>query len=109
PGDVLAVRITAEDFKPQLATSTVRRLTIITDDELESRLASRQSAILSQLAEALSTERQCAQQTGELAARLSALERVATSDLTPIEAARHGQQQVERLLGSAPDGAHGQI
>ena len=57
PGDVLAVRITAEDYKPQLATSVVRRLTIITEEELESRIGQRQTAMLGQLAEALRIER----------------------------------------------------
>ena len=43
PGDVLNVRLLAEDYKPQLATTTIRRLTIITQEELESRIASRRA------------------------------------------------------------------
>ena len=109
PGDVLAVRITAEDHKPQLATSVVRRLTIITDEELTSRITQRQGAILSQLAEALRLARQCREQVAALETRLLESKQLALADLNHLQSAQHNQRQVERLLGASPEGAEGQI
>ncbi len=109
PGDVLAVRLTAEDFKPQLATSVVHRLTIITDEELTSRITQRQGAILGQLAEALRMARQCREQTAALEARLLESKQLAAADLNHLQSVQHNQRQVERLLAAGPEGAEGQI
>jgi len=109
PGDVLAARITAEDHKPQLATSIVHRLTIITDEELTSRITQRQGAILSQLAEALRMARQCREQTAALEARLLESKQLAAGDLNHLQSAQHNQRQVQRLLGAGPEGVEGQI
>jgi hypothetical protein len=109
PGDVLAVRITAEDFKPQLATTTVRRLTIITEDELENRLATRQEAILNQLAEALRLARQGREQTEAVEARLAASAQLAAGDVNQLQAVEHNGRHVGRLLADTAEGAEGQI
>jgi hypothetical protein len=109
PGDVLAVRITAEDYKPQLATSSVRRLTIITDQELDSRVGQRQSSILGQLAEALRIERECRQQLASLQIRLEETGQLDERGLNHLQSAQLNQRQVEKLLGPGPEGAEGQI
>jgi hypothetical protein len=109
PGDVLAVRITAEDYKPQLATSVVRRLSIITDQELESRIGQRQTVVLGQLAEALRIERQTREQVGALQIRLDEAAQLAESDLNQLQSAQLNQRQVEKLMGSEPSGVEGQL
>jgi hypothetical protein len=114
PGDVLAVRLTAEDYKPQLATSVARRITIITDEELESRLGQRQTSILGQMAEALRVQRQCREQLGSLLIRLEerqqdAVQLLGESDFNHLQSAQLNQRQVEKLLGPAADGVEGQI
>ncbi|MCI0360512.1 MAG: hypothetical protein L0211_18700, partial [Planctomycetaceae bacterium] len=109
PGDVLAVRITAEDYKPQLTTSVARRLTIITEEELESRIGQRQTSILGQIAEALRIERQCREQLGALLIRLEEKGQLETSDLNHLQSAQLNQRQVEKLLGTDADGVEGQI
>lgn len=106
PGDVLSVRITAEDYKPQLATTPVRRVTIIAEDEFQSRVASKQSAILSQLADALRLARLSVQQLQSAVAKMDQAPLAADRNL--LQAVQHNQTQVERLLGPAPDGAEGQ-
>ena len=109
PGDVLAVRITAEDYKPQLATSVVRRLSIITDQELESRLGQRQTVVLGQLAEALRIERQAREQVGALQIRLEEAAQLAESDLNHLQSGQLNQRQVEKLMGNDPTGVEGQL
>ena len=109
PGDVLAARITAEDYRPQLATTQVHRLTIITEEELTSRITQRQGAILSQLAEALRAARQCREQTAALEARLLESKQLTAADLNHLQSAQHNQRQVEQLLGPGPAGVEGQL
>lgn len=109
PGDVLAVRITAEDYKPQLATSIVRRLTIVTEEELENRVSQRQTSILSQLAEALRIARQCREQTGAIEIRLSEAEVLEAGDLNHLQSAQLNGRQLEKLLGDEADGVAGQL
>jgi hypothetical protein len=109
PGDVLAIRLTAEDYKSQLATTSVRRLTIITDEELESRIATQQGAILGQLEEALRLARQGREQTQSLESRLPDLRQIAAGDLNLLQAAQHNLRRLQRLLADAPEGAAGQI
>jgi hypothetical protein len=106
---VLAVRLTAEDYKPQLATSIVRRLTIVTEEELENRVGQRQSAILSQLAEALRIARQCREQTGALEIRLSEAAALEAGDLNHLQSAQLNQRQLEKLLGAEGDGVAAQL
>jgi hypothetical protein len=109
PGDVLAIRLTAEDYQPQLATSVVRRLSIITPQELESRIGQRQSAVLSQLAEALRIERDCRQQIAGLIIRREETGKLTEGDLNLLQSAQLNQRQVESLLGSGPEGVEGQL
>jgi hypothetical protein len=108
PGDVVSLRLTADDFLPQEATTAPRRLTIITQEELASRVASRQAAILGQIAEALRLAVQCRDETRALLSRLPASGALSPEDVGQLEAIRHSQQQVARLLSDRPDGAAGQ-
>ncbi|MEX2174039.1 MAG: hypothetical protein WD872_06735, partial [Pirellulaceae bacterium] len=109
PGDVLAVRLTAEDYKPQLATSVARRLTVITEEELASRLGQRQSSILGQLAEALRIQRDCREQLSAVQFRLDEAGMLDETDLSRLQSVQLNQRQVGKLLGTAPDGVEGQI
>jgi hypothetical protein len=108
-GDVLAVRVTAEDYLPQMATSLVRKLTIITDQELESRLAQRQTSVLNQLSETLRLERECRQQLIALEERLSAGEPLEESHINQLQSQQFNQRQVDKLLGPGPEGVEGQL
>ncbi|MDX1946411.1 MAG: DUF4175 family protein [Pirellulaceae bacterium] len=108
-GDVLAIRLTAEDYQPQLATTVARRLTIITPEELEQRLGQRQTSILGQLAEALRMQRECRQQLAELLIRLEETGTLDASDLNHLQSAQLNQRQIENLLGAGPEGVEGQI
>jgi hypothetical protein len=109
PGDALAVRLTAEDYKPQLATTVVRRLTIVTEEELENRVTQRQGSILSQLVEALSNQRQCREQVSTIESRLSDAQALEPGDLNHLQSAQLNQRRVEKLLGGEEGGVESQL
>ncbi|HUE72565.1 MAG TPA: hypothetical protein VMP01_16895 [Pirellulaceae bacterium] len=108
-GSILAVRIVAEDFKPQEATATIRRLTIISEAELENRVVQQQTSILTQLAEALRLQRETHDQTAELAIRLAERGTLAPQDLSHLQSAELNQRQVARLLSDPQDGVEARI
>lgn len=109
PGDVLAVRITAEDYRPQLSTTIVRRLTIITPEELESRLGLRQSSILGQIAEALRLSRESSQQLAKVQIRREEKGEFEESDLNTLQSGLLNHRQVEKLLGGDGEGVEQQL
>ena len=108
-GDVLAVRLTAEDYKPQLATTVVRRLTIVTEEELENRVAQRQGTIVTQMAEALRNQRQVREQVTAIETRLQEAAGLEPGDLNHLQSAQLNQRQVEKLLGGEAEGVEGLI
>jgi hypothetical protein len=109
PGDELVVRLTAEDHQPQLAQSATRRLIIIADAELASRIASLQGAILRQLSDALDVARQGRAATSALEARLRDNSSLTDSDLNRLQAAQHGLRRLEQMLDPTPQGIEGRI
>lgn len=109
PGDVLAVRVTAEDSKSQFTTTPLRRLTIIAPEELEGRLATRQSAILSQLADALRLAQQCDEQIAALSNSLTVGRVLSRADNNRLQAIQYNHQQVQQLLAANREGAEGQL
>ena len=108
-GSVLAVRIVAADHKPQETTASVRRLTIISETELENRVVQQQSSILTQLAEALRLQRETHDQTAELAIRLAERGSLSPQDLSHLQSAELNQRQVARLLSDPQDGVEARI
>jgi hypothetical protein len=108
-GSVLALRIVAADFKPQDTTATIRRLTIISEAELENRVVQQQSSILTQLAEALRLERETHDQTAELAIRVQERGTIAPQELSHLQSAEPNQRQVARLLSDPQDGVEARI
>lgn len=108
-GSVLAVRITAQDYKPQEATTPVRRITIISDEELENRVTQKQTAILEQLAEVLRMQRESRAQTAALEIQLRESGRLTRKELTLLEAAELNQRNVQRKMAGPQDGVEAQV
>ena len=108
-GAVLAVRIVAEDFKPQTTTAVVRRLTIISEQELENRVVQQQFSVLTQLAEVLRLEREARDQTAELEIQFAETVRFEPRDLSHLQSAELNQRQVHRLLTDPQDGVERRI
>ena len=108
-GSVLAVRIVASDYKPQEATTSVRRITIISDEELENRVTQKQTAILEQLAEVLKMQREARAQTAALEIQLKETGKLSPQELTQLEAAELNQRNVQRQMSDPQDGVEAQV
>lgn len=108
-GSVLAVRITASDYKPQESTTSIRRITIISDEELENRVTQKQTAILEQLAEVLKLQRDARTQTAALEIQLKEMGGLSEQELTQLEAAELNQRNVQRQMSDPQSGIESQI
>ncbi len=108
-GSVLAVRITAADYKPQEATTAIRRITIISDEELENRITQKQTAILEQLAEVLKLQREARTQTAALEIQLKETGQLTPQELTQLEAAELNQRSVQRQMNDPQSGVEAQL
>jgi hypothetical protein len=108
-GDSLQLRITAEDYKPQMATTEVRRISVVTAAEFQERIAAHESAVMLLLQEALATARQLHQQTDAVRSRVVSTATTTQQDVGGIEASQYSLLQLRRLLDTGPDGALGRI
>ena len=109
PGDILHVWLTASDYKPQQATTTVRRLAVVAPEELEARVAERQSSILQQLSEALRIQRDCREQISALQIRQEESESPDVTRLSRLHSIQLNQRGVDKLLGESSEGVESQI
>lgn len=104
PGAWIDFALTAEDYKPQAAETTTRRLTIISVNELEERIASRQASVLGQLAEVLRIQREARAPVKSLEIGWADTGRLAADEVDQLQAAELKQRQVSRLLADPQDG-----
>jgi len=109
PGGWIDFSLVASDYKPQEGESAARRLTIISQDELEERIAARQSYILGQLVEVLRVQREARSQTKSLEIELDVAKRLDKEDVDQLQSAELNQRQVARLLSDPNDGVTTQI
>ncbi|MGD9723695.1 MAG: hypothetical protein AB7O59_04920 [Pirellulales bacterium] len=109
PGTQLTMWATAGDYKPQTGKSTVRRLSIISSDELEERLAQRQMLIFGELQRALKLQQDARTQTKSLDIQLEQVGRLAKPDVDRAQAAELNQRQIARTLTSSTEGIPAQI
>jgi hypothetical protein len=100
---------TATDYRPSTAKSPLRRLRVITPQELESHVASRESLILAQLARVLKLQQDHRVQVAGLAARLGAAGQLAQFDVDHLQAAALGQRQIDEALAGRGEGVAGQV
>ena len=109
PGASIEFSVAASDYRPQVGQSTTRRLTVITAEELEDRVAARQAYILGQLAEILYAQREARAPTKSLEIQLDTAGRLNPSDVNQLQAAELSQRQVGKLLADPQDGVQTQI
>ena len=91
------------------ARSLPRRLTIVTPEEIQDRLADRQALIFNELARVLELEHKTRSHVTGLEVQLDEAGTLAKSDVDAPQGAGLNQQQVERELTSDSDGLRGQI
>ncbi|MBI3836801.1 MAG: hypothetical protein HY288_02555 [Planctomycetia bacterium] len=100
---------TATDYLPQTGKSTVRRLTIITPQELEERLAQRQTLIFAELQRVLKLQQDARGQTKSLEIQMHEVGQLNQQDIDHAQAAELNQRQVTRTLTSPTEGIPAQI
>jgi hypothetical protein len=109
PGRTIEFTVAASDYKPQVGQCTPRRLTVISAQELEDRIAARQVFILGQLAEVLRVQRETRLQTKSLEIQAETVGRLTKTDIDQLQAGELSQRQVARLLADPQDGVQVQI
>lgn len=109
PGETVDIHVAAHDYRPQMGQSTTRRLTIISTEELEDRVAQRQTYLLGQLAEALRVQREARSQVGGLEIQWAETKRFDKPHIDQLQSSELNQRQVQRLLGDENDGARAVI
>jgi hypothetical protein len=109
PGAQVTFWATAADYLPQVGKSTVRRLSIITAQELEERLAQRQTVIFGELQRVLKLQQDARAQTKSLEIQLQQVGRLNKQDVDHAQSAELNQRQVKRTLTSPTEGLPAQI
>ncbi len=109
PGTQVTFWATAADYSPQTGKSTVRRLTVITPQDLEERLAQRQTLIFGELQRVLKLQQDARAQTRSLEIQLDQVGQLNKQDVDHAQAAELNQRQVTRTLTSPTEGIPAQI
>jgi hypothetical protein len=104
PGAQVAFWIEAADYKPQTAKSDIRRISVITRDDLVQRLASREAAILGELFRALTMQRRGREQVAALEKRAAEQPRPEQLDIDRLRGTELNQRQIEQSLSSRNEG-----
>jgi hypothetical protein len=108
-GTQIAFWAMATDYLPQTGKSTVRRLTIITPEELEERLAQRQTLVFAELQRVLKLQQDARGQTRSLEIQIHDVGQLTKQDIDHAQAAELNQRQVTRTLTSPAEGIPAQI
>jgi hypothetical protein len=103
PGAVLDFHLTARDYKPQETRSDVRRVTIITAQELDTRIAQRQADIRQRLEKVARLERGIRAQVSAIGTQWTETGRVKSPDLDQLRSAEWNQRDVELQLAGPDD------
>jgi hypothetical protein len=109
PGTQVTFHASAVDYAAQTGHSLPRRLTVVTAEEIQDRLAERQSVIFNELARVLEMEQTARSHVSGLEVQLDQTGKLSKSDVDVLQGAGLNQQQVERELTSEHDGVRGQI
>jgi len=106
PGAVIEVRAKATDYRGAVgATASVCRLTIVTQAEIESRIATDQAEILRRLEQALADQRSARSESARMAVETLAPNFPRQTALDRLLATRLTQQNVRRRLTADQQGA----
>jgi hypothetical protein len=103
-GDVLEYELVARDFKPQDGSSGVRRLTIVSSEELARRLQLRRYEFQQQLEEALDAQRSVLAQVESTRRQLDDKVGLSGEDLDLLQSSELNQRHVRRQLYARPGG-----
>ena len=109
-GTQILLHARASDYRPQTGqTPVARQITIITEAELEHRIADRQASILNELGRALRIERDVRSQTTALVIQAEEVGSLGRRDLDNLQAAEFNQREVAQSLTGEQQGVVAQI
>ena len=108
-GAQLTLLAAASDYRPIWGQSQPRRLTVISHDELQQRLAERQRFILNELSRVLKMQQESRTQTRSLEIQWREVGTLQPGDVDHIQGAELTQRQVDRALTSETEGVRMQI
>ena len=109
-GTDLLVHAEASDYRPGVGqTASPLRVSIISPEELEDRLAQRHGLIISELARALRLEREAREGVRAVAIQWQEIGKLQAGERDQLQTVVVGQRQVERMLTDADDGVPRQI
>jgi len=109
PGTQLSFHVEAVDSRHQVGESPALRLIVITDAELQTRIAAQQDRILAELAEVLKTQQEARKQVQAIDTRLAELGYLEGRDLDRLHAAALNQSQADRRLTEPDEGVPRQV
>jgi len=104
PGTELTFHVTAADYSPQTGQSQPRRLIVITPEQLQQRIADRQSVILAELGRVLKMQQGSRQQVKSLEIRLAEIGQLEQLDVDRLQGAELNQREVGTSLTSESAG-----
>jgi hypothetical protein len=111
PGTEVTFYATADDYRPQSGKSDLRRLTVVTPDQLQDRIADREKFIAAELERALKMQQGCRGQVETLQRQVETLrhepiglQRFKHADADRLQAVENAQRDVRRLLTSRTEG-----
>ena len=108
-GTHVLLTATAADYRPQVGTSSPRRLTIITPQELEDHLAERELLVFNELSRILKMQQAARLETTGLELAFDRAGRFEKQDVDRLRGDELNQRQVRRSLTSPSEGARAQI
>lgn len=109
PGAQLSLLAAAGDYVPQVGQSQPRRVMVISPDELQNRLAERQSFILSELNRVVEMQREARGQIRSVEQQAHQVGALRREDIDHIQGAELTQRQVERGLTSPTEGVRSHV
>jgi hypothetical protein len=109
PGVQVTFHGAASDYLPQTGRSSPMRLTIITPQELNDRIAQRQTYLLGELARVLKMQQQSRSQVASVEIQWGDVGRLNKPDVDHLQAAELAQRQVARTLTDPGEGVPGLI
>ncbi len=104
PGTEITFSAMASDYRPGVGKSGLRRVRVITAEELQNRIAAREGLVLAELAQVLHLQQDNRAQVAAPAARFEASGRLEQFDVDHLQGATLNQRQIDRALTGRSEG-----
>ncbi|MGY8768801.1 MAG: DUF4175 family protein [Pirellulales bacterium] len=109
PGVTLSLTLIANDYRPQVANSLPRRITIIGQEQLDQRLAAMRQKLIAKISESIASQQDARTQAKSAEISLAESEKVDSNDLSHLQNAEFTQRRVRQHLEESANNAIGQV